>query len=172
LGVEWLVRSIADFRPSMRVRRVGAYAAFGVVLLPAFVMTWSSHPFGLSAYTPVVGGAPGAASFGLNRTFWGYTTGSLEEEVNRRVAGGGVLYLHDTARSSFDTAKRDGRIRADIAGTLDIARSDNALYHHEPHMGRVEYQIWVDYETLRPSAIKAHHGVPVVWMYDRPLASP
>jgi len=172
LGFEWLVRSLAEFRLPAHLRRVAQYLAFGALAVPAWVMTWSSHPFGLSAYTPIVGGAPGAASLGLNRTFWGYTTGSLEGEINRRVAGGGVLYLHDTARSSFEALKRDGRIRSDIAGTLDIARSTSALYHHEPHMERVEYQIWVDYETLRPSAIKAHHGVPVVWMYDRPLVSP
>ena len=168
-GLEWVMGRWQSVRLPKRLNKVASPAMAALILLPALVITWSSHPFGLSAYTPLVGGAPGAASLGLNRTFWGYTTGSLKDEINRRVAGGGVLYLHDTARSSFDVMKRDGLVRADITGTLDIARSDHALYHHEPHMRRVEYQIWVDYGTLKPSAIRAYHGVPVVWMYDRPV---
>lgn len=168
LGFHWVLKQWQKARLVRPLGKVAPHLLSAVVFLPALVMTWSSHPFELSAYTPLVGGAPGAASLGLNRTFWGYTTASLKDDINRRVPGGGILYLHDTARSSFDAMKRDGLLRTDISGTLDIASSDHALYHHEPHMRRVEYQIWVDYGTLRPSAIRAHHGVPVIWMYDRP----
>jgi hypothetical protein len=35
-------------------------------------------------------------------------------------------------------------------------------------MGRVEYQIWVDYGTTVPSYIATYDGVPVAWVYERP----
>jgi hypothetical protein len=134
-----------------------------------FVMTVYSHPWGLTSYTALVGSAQGAARLGLNRTFWGYTTGAVTEQLNESMPGAGQLYLHDTAHDSFDMLKRDGRLRSDILGTLNISHSTHGLYHHEPHMGRVEYQMWVDYGTTTPAHIETFQGVPVVWIYERPL---
>ncbi|HEY6555955.1 MAG TPA: glycosyltransferase family 39 protein [Polyangiaceae bacterium] len=141
---------------------------FALVALGPAVMTLHSHPFGLSAYTPLVGGAPGAATLGLNRTFWGYTTGSVTEFLNRHVPQGGRVYVHDTAGSSWQMLVDDGRLRADLRSAWSIEASDFALYHHEPHMGKVEYQIWVAYGTTRPAHVVAHDGVPVIWVYARP----
>jgi hypothetical protein len=64
--------------------------------------------------------------------------------------------------------ERDGRIRRDIRGTLDIASSELALYHHEPHMRRVEFQIWANYGSVSPLAVATYQGVPVAWLYQRP----
>ena len=163
-GFAWIQRKAHD----AGWRSPASLAVPAAVALPPLVMTVESHPYGLSAYTPLIGGAPGAASLGLNRTFWGYTTGSLQDTINEIAPGGATLYLHDTARASFAMLQRDGRIRSDIRPTLDIAASNLALYHHEPHMGRVEYQIWVDYGTHTPAAIGSFQGVPVVWLYERP----
>ncbi len=63
---------------------------------------------------------------------------------------------------------RDGMIRPDIRAAWTPAQSSFAIYHHEPHMSRVEYQIWVDYGTVAPAFIGAYDGVPVVWVYARP----
>jgi 4-amino-4-deoxy-L-arabinose transferase-like glycosyltransferase len=131
------------------------------------VMTIRSHPFALSFYTPVVGGAAGAATLGLNRTFWGYTTGSLAGFLNERAAPGASIFVHDTALQSWDMLREDGRIREDLRGTLAIHQSQLALYHHEQHMSAVEYQIWVDYDTVVPARIETYDGVPVVWVYER-----
>jgi hypothetical protein len=140
----------------------------GVCVLAApVVMTLHSHPFGLSAYTPLVGGAPGAASLGLNRTFWGYTTQGLAPFINQSAPRDATVYVHDTALQSFAMFQEDGRLRPDLRGSLDIAASQLALYQHEPHMSRVEQQIWLDYDTTAPSAIVAFDGVPVAWAYAR-----
>ncbi len=138
------------------------------VLAAPLAMTVHSHPFGLSFYTPLVGGASGAATLGLNRTFWGYTTGSLLAFLNRRAAPGARIYIHDTAPQSFEMLRADGRLRQDLSWTLAPHESSIALYHHEPHMERVEYQIWVDYGTVVPAVIATYDGVPVVWAYERP----
>jgi 4-amino-4-deoxy-L-arabinose transferase-like glycosyltransferase len=153
-------------------RPVPAPLVAACVLSGPVVMTLHVHPFGLSAYTPLVGGAPGAASLGLNRTFWGYTTQSLAPFVDHSAPRGGRVFVHDTALSSFAMFQEDARLRRDLRPTLDIASSDVALYHHEQHMSRVEQQIWVDYGTLSPSAIATFDGVPIAWAYTRPRAKP
>ena len=140
----------------------------GAVLLGPVVMTLHAHPFGLSAYTSLVGGAPGAASLGLNRTFWGYTTQELAPFVNQRAPSRGTVYVHDTALQSFAMFQEDDRLRRDLRGSLNIAASDVALYHHEPHMSRVEHQIWLEYGTVAPAAIATFDGVPIAWAYARP----
>jgi 4-amino-4-deoxy-L-arabinose transferase-like glycosyltransferase len=134
------------------------------------IMTIHSHPFALSFYTPLVGGAAGAATRGLNRTFWGYTTGSLTGFLNERAQPNARIYLHDTALQSWDMLRADGRVRADLEGTLAIHASSLALYHHEQHMQPVEHQIWVVYDTVVPAHIETYDGVPVVWAYERASA--
>jgi 4-amino-4-deoxy-L-arabinose transferase-like glycosyltransferase len=151
--------------------RAGLLAAACVLLGPV-VMALHAHPFGLSAYTPLVGGAPGAASLGLNRTFWGYTTQSLAPFIDEHAPRRGSVYVHDTAQQSFAMFQEAGRLRRDLRGSLNIATSDIALYHHEPHMARVEHQIWVVYGQSSPDAVVAFDGVPIAWAYQRPRSSP
>ncbi|MCA9609529.1 MAG: glycosyltransferase family 39 protein, partial [Myxococcales bacterium] len=45
-----------------------------LLLAPGAIETVHSHPFGLSHYTYAAGGVPGAADYGMNRQFWGFTT--------------------------------------------------------------------------------------------------
>jgi hypothetical protein len=63
--------------------------------------------------------------------------------------------------------KRDRRLRDDLVGAWSIDGSDIALYHHEPHMEKVEYQIWTAYGTTTPAFVGAYDGVPVIWVYAR-----
>jgi hypothetical protein len=130
-------------------------------------MTLHSVPWGLSFYTPLVGGAPGAASLGLNRTFWGYTTGAVQGFINQRAPKRASVYVHDTALQSWEMLRVDGRIRTDLRGTLSIPGSALALYHHEPHMHRVEYETWLDYGHAAPALVGTFDGVPVIWVYAR-----
>jgi 4-amino-4-deoxy-L-arabinose transferase-like glycosyltransferase len=165
LGFTKVVAALSAFKPSLGLGNrvlVGA-----CVLVGPLVMSLHAHPFGLSAYTPLVGGAPGAATLGLNRTFWGYTTQSLAPFINRTAPLHSSVYVHDTALQSFSMFQEDERLRGDLRGSLNIAASDVALYQHEPHMSRVEQQIWVEYGSFSPDAIVAFDGVPVAWAYAR-----
>jgi 4-amino-4-deoxy-L-arabinose transferase-like glycosyltransferase len=151
---------------AVRLAAVTALAA-SVVVGPT-VMTLHAHPWQLSAYTPIVGGAAGAATLGLNRTFWGYTTGAVAGVVNDRAPAAGHVFVHDTAMQSFQMLQSDGRLRADLRPSWFVHGSQLALYHHEPHMAKVEHQIWVDYGTAQPAHVGTFDGVPVVWLYQRP----
>ncbi len=157
-------------RVAVRPRALGIAAAACVLVGPA-AMTLHAHPFGLTFYTPLVGGAPGAASLGLNRTFWGYTTGSLARFVNQSAPSRAAVYLHDTAPQSFAMFQEDGRLRSDLRGSLALSGAAVALYHHEPHMSRVEHQIWLEFASVSPDAIAAYDGVPVAWVYLRKPSS-
>lgn len=166
LGFTKVVAALRAWKPRLPSAPL-VLAGAACVLIGPLVMTLHAHPFGLSAYTPLVGGAPGAASLGLNRTFWGYTTQSLAPFINQRAPKRGVVYVHDTALQSFAMFQEDGRLRGDLRGSLDISASDVALFHFEPHMSRVEQQIWVDYGRFAPDAIAAFDGVPIAWAYAR-----
>jgi 4-amino-4-deoxy-L-arabinose transferase-like glycosyltransferase len=144
-------------------------AMMGVsVLIGPFVMTVQSHPWGLAAYTPLVGGASGAATLGLNRSFWGYTTGSLETQINEYGKPGAKVFVHDTALQSWNMFVQDGRVRRDLRAQLGVAGSDLGIYHHEQHMAQVEHMFWTDYGTVRPVHVATYDGVPIVWLYARP----
>jgi hypothetical protein len=168
-GFTLLADRIIALHQKLRDRPEVARAALGAVLAAGpLVMTLGAHPFGLSFYGPVLGGVPGAESLGMNRSFWGYTTGSLTSELNQRGKPNAAVYLHDTASQSWELLRADGKIRRDLRGTLAIHASSLALYHHEDHMQRVEYQTWVDYGTVQPVAMRLYQGVPIVWLYERP----
>lgn len=180
LGFTLVVRSagvaMSPLRPAF-FRPAHGWVARGllalVLLIGPFAMTAHSHPWGLSTYLPIVGGAPGGATLGLNRSFWGYTTGAITEAINEAHQGGrSRIFVHDTALQSWQMMEADGRVKKGFRPQLDVPGSAIAIYHHEQHMARVEHQIWVDYGTVKPSHIGAFDGVPVVWMYVRPESRP
>ena len=136
-----------------------------LVLLPGAVMVKDMGAWGLSTYTPLVGGASGAATLGLNRTFWGYTTVALAPDLQARAPG--RVYLHDMTNSAWDMHQHDGTLPKNLYGTASLTDWDLALYHHEPHMGRVEYQLWSSQGSATPASIGTCEGVPVIWLFDR-----
>ncbi|RYE80142.1 MAG: hypothetical protein EOO74_02605 [Myxococcales bacterium] len=92
----------------------------------------------------------------------------MADVLNHRLPPGGTVYLHDTAWDAWRMLQRDGRVRGDLRGVGTPAGADAALYHHEPHMAGVEYQIWVALGTTTPAAVRGLDGVPIVWLYLRP----
>jgi 4-amino-4-deoxy-L-arabinose transferase-like glycosyltransferase len=179
IGVDAVVRAarrelLRWRRRSPAARRLGrspfAVAALvgACVLAAPVVETTHAHPWGLSAYTPIVGGAAGAATLGLNRTFWGYATGAVTGFLDAEAPRGASVYYHDTAAPSWDMLQKDGRVRRDLRGAWSIAGADFGLYHHEKHMLGQEYQNWVAFGTLRPAHLGGLDGVPVIVVYEEP----
>ncbi|WP_437650722.1 ArnT family glycosyltransferase [Sorangium sp. So ce362] len=141
-------------------------ALLGAAVIAAPIAeTLHAHPWALSSYTPLVGGAPGGASLGLNRSFWGYTTGAVVDYLNEHVPPRGTVYIHDTAGQAWDMLLRDGRLRKDIRGVGAVADADFALYHHEKHMLGQAYQAWVAFGTTSPDHVAGLDGVPVILVY-------
>jgi hypothetical protein len=143
-------------------------ATFAAVVAAPLVETIHSHPWGLSNYTPLVGGASGAATIGLNRQFWGFTTGAVTDWLDDHVKAGQSVYIHDTAGESWEMLRRDGRLLPQVQASWGVQGSTFALYHHEEHMETVEYQIWTVYGTSTPAHIGVYDGVPIVYVYANP----
>jgi hypothetical protein len=141
-------------------------ATFAAVVAAPLVETIHSHPWGLSNYTPLVGGASGAATLGLNRQFWGFTTGAVVDWLNDHVKTGQSVFIHDTAGDSWEMLHRDGRLLPQIGASWAVQGSTFALYHHEEHMETIEYQIWTVYGTATPAHLGVYDGVPIVYVYE------
>ena len=157
---------------NVSVRRAAPALLGAIALLPALVETAHSHPFGLSHYGMAAGFVPGAADKGMNRQFWGFTTGSLVPFFNQRVPDGSRVYVCDTTIGAFRMLAEDGLISERIRPTLDLAQSDFALVHHELHMAEVDFQIWSAYGTTKPAYVLSYDGVPIVSVYERPKREP
>ncbi|MBK7156032.1 MAG: hypothetical protein IPH72_30365 [Sandaracinaceae bacterium] len=107
--------------------------AFGAVLLaPSAIETMHSHPFGLSHYTYLAGGVPGAADHGMNRQFWGFTTGSVAPWLLTQMPEGGTVYVCDTTFQAVSMPPRRGLARVHSA-PRPAWPAPTVLVHHEHH---------------------------------------
>ncbi|MCB9659718.1 MAG: glycosyltransferase family 39 protein [Sandaracinaceae bacterium] len=139
-----------------------------VLLAPSALETVHSHPFGLSHYTYIAGGVPGAADLGMNRQFWGFTTGSVTGFLRQHLPEGGSVYVCDTTFQAMNMLVRDGDLPSNIRPTPDLAGADFVLVHHEHHFAEVEYQAWVAFGTRTPAHVLTYDGVPIVTIYENP----
>ncbi|MGB5366422.1 MAG: glycosyltransferase family 39 protein [Polyangiales bacterium] len=149
-------------------RRWPTWAFATLCLLPAAVETAHSHPFGLSHYTPLAGGVPGAADLGMNRQFWGFTTGSLVDWIAERLPDGGSVWTCDTTHGSWAMMQRDGLIPSNIRAEASMSAADLVLVHHETHFAEVDYQAWVAFGSVQPAYVLRYDGVPIISVYENP----
>jgi hypothetical protein len=139
-----------------------------ILLAPAAVETAHSHPFGLSHYGYAAGGVPGAADHGMNRQFWGFTSGSVAGWLREQMPNGGTVWICDTTPQAWRMMQRDGMLPRNIRPTGDMARADFALVHHEHHFAEVDFQAWVLLGGPRPAHVLTYDGVPIVSIYENP----
>ncbi|HLK37853.1 MAG TPA: glycosyltransferase family 39 protein, partial [Polyangiaceae bacterium] len=159
-------RALASLAPSKLAAAEAALVA--TVVLAPLAITAHSHPFGLSAYVPLVGGTAGGADLGLNRQFWGYTSqDAAAEYVDRHAPPGASVFIHDTAWDSWAHMQDEGRVRADLRAVGAPSEAQIALVMHELHMNEVDYSVWVAFGTVAPKYIVEHDGVPIVSVYQR-----
>ncbi len=139
-------------------------------LAPSMVETVHSHPLALSHYTSLAGGVSGAADRGMNRQFWGFTTGSVVEFLTKRMPQGGKVWLCDTTYGAWHMLQRDGKVSMNIQPTHEMSNADYILVHHELHFAEVDFQAWVTLGTTQPVYVLTYDGVPIVSIYARKTA--
>jgi 4-amino-4-deoxy-L-arabinose transferase-like glycosyltransferase len=150
-------------------RRWGAEVGLGAcVVLAPLAVTAHSHPFGLSAYVPIVGGTAGGADLGLNRQFWGFTTQTAAEEyLNPKAPRGASVFFLDTTWDAWARMQEEGRVRSDLRGSGAPGDALLSLVQHELHMSEVDYDIWITDGTDAPAYVLEHDGVPIVSVYRK-----
>jgi hypothetical protein len=111
---------------------------------------------------------PGAADLGMNRQFWGFTTGSLVPWLNEHLPERGSVWICDTTGTAFHMLQRDGLLRDDVRVAWDLSNADYAIVHHEDHFNIVDFQIWEAYGRVDPVFVLTYDGVPIVSVYENP----
>ncbi|MBX7191078.1 MAG: glycosyltransferase family 39 protein [Sandaracinaceae bacterium] len=164
----WLAKLGPSWTMPTRVQRGALAVGLVAALASPLVSTVHSHPFGLSYYTWAAGGVPGAADLGMNRQFWGFTTGSLAPWLNEHVPERGSVWICDTTPTAFHMLQRDHLLRDDIRVAWDLAMADYAIVHHEDHFNIVDFQIWEVYGRVDPVFVLTYDGVPIVSVYENP----
>lgn len=154
-------RGLVDTSPA-------AIIAITVLLAPNVAETAHSHGFGLSHYTLPAGGVPGAADHGMNRQFWGFTTGAVLDILRERLPRGGSVFIHDTTVTAFEMLKRDGLLPKNIRVASHLSEADLVLVHHEHHMAEVDFQAWQAFGSVEPAHVLTYDGVPIVSVYENP----
>ena len=143
-----------------------SWAFAALCLLPGAGQTVHSHPFGLSHYTPVAGGVPGAADLGMNRQFWGFTSGSLAKWIASKLPDGGSVWICDTTVGAWAMMQSDGLIPSNVRAASSMSAANLVLVHHEAHFNEVDYQAWVAFGSVRPVFVLRYDGVPIISVYE------
>ena len=157
----WRARILLGEYP--RLLRAAPAVVLAVVLAPGAWATAHGHPYNLSQYAPLAGGARGAATLGFNRGFWGHSVTPL---LGEGVLEARKVYVHDVHALAIEQYRREGRWpgwrRTGPGG------ADAALLFPEMHMLSDEIQIWDSMGTTQPSMILTLDDVPVTVVYERP----
>lgn len=157
----WRARMLLRAWP--RLIRVAPAIVLVAVLIPGAWATVHGHPYNLSQYAPLAGGARGAAVAGFNRGFWGHAVVALLEED--ALAQAGAVALHDLHPLAVEQYRREGRWPAWRASGL--AGAELALLFPEKHMLTDEIAIWTSFGTTRPAMVLTLDDVPIAVVYER-----
>lgn len=148
-------------RPSLpRTLEVGA---LGLVLLPSTLSTVHGHPWNLSQYAPMIGGARGAAYAGLNRGFWGYAALPHLERVD--PAQDSPLCLGDLHPLVQRQYEREGRWPQGVTEGRSLSRCRAGLHFYEKHTLTEELALWNRFGTAAPRAVLSLDDVPLSSVY-------
>jgi len=139
-----------------------------IVLVPSAWSTIHSHPYGLSGYSPLAGGARGGAQRGLLRGFWGHALTPLLPTIDELDGSARArLYLHDLHGLSRLQYAREGRWPDGVkAAAPNRARA--GLLFHERHMLTYELQLWNTLGVVAPSSVIELDDVPLTSLYVAP----
>jgi len=149
-------------------RRLAEAALGACVIVAPLAVTAHSHPFGLSAYVPLVGGTAGGADMGLNRQFWGFTTQTAAAEyLDPKAPRGATVFLLDTTWDAWARMQEEGRVRGDLRAVGAPGEAMLSLVQHELHMNEVDYDIWIADGSDAPVYVVTHDDVPIVSIYGR-----
>jgi hypothetical protein len=157
-------------RPGQAAAGVLAWALVALAAVPAAQETWDVHPHGTAYYNALIGGIPGAADAGMQRQFWGGSTRSGLEEVNRRAPRNARVWFHLSAWGAFRMYQREGWFRRDLRYAGEPAGTSHGLYHHQKDHDDYELDAIRSYGTMAPIMHVAIEGVPLLSVYERPAA--
>lgn len=170
VGAAWAARRLAACTGIPT--RVALGLVGGAVVCASAVEVAVSHPYALTWYNALAGGAPGGADLGMNRQFWGVSARGILPIVAQQSPA--PIYTHD-ASPAWGWYLKFGELRrgySDSGRELQgIRASQLALVIHEKHFSRHDYMVWNEYGTVAPIFVLRASGVPIVSLYRRRSAA-
>ena len=142
--------------------RFGPAVVLIAVLGPGSWATLHGHPFNLSQYAPLAGGARGAAVLGSTVAF-GVTLSCRCSTPTR--SRGSVCTSTTVHRLALEQYRREGRLPGWRVSAVD--RAEAALLFPEMHMLSDEIAIWESLDTVQPSMVLTLDDVPITIVYER-----
>ena len=154
--------------------RVLYFAQTATLVLALAPAVWATHAYGNHGpayFNALIGGPPGAASLGMPRNFWGYSTVAILPAINEQTPKRPYVFWHKATRGSVDTYKREGLLRKDVRYTGDwtAAYSDWAVYHDQMEKLPEEIDIWRAYGSDWPVDGYFLDGLQLMSVYKRSL---
>ena len=143
-----------------------------VVLLPALTLTVHVHPYGTSAYGELAGGAPGAASLGLQRQYWSNNVTGVLPWIDASAPAGARIWLHEVNGLSFRDYQRNAMLRADVVPAGGPEDADLAAVQYHQEFREQEVQVWQAFGTWVPSTGLYLDETPQVVVYRRAAPQP
>jgi hypothetical protein len=166
LGARALVAAAGAAWPSRPAPLTLALAVLACA--PGLQASAHAWPHGASAWGELAGGAPGAASLGLQRQDGGEATAGVLEAVSERARPGARIHWPLTPLEAVRIYQQDGRLRADLALATAAAEADLVVLPREAAGSRdLEYQAWGALRTATPSAAAFLDEVPLAFVYAR-----
>lgn len=175
--VVWLPR--AQAQAALIRRQLVAFAVLIIAIASAAAIeVRAAWPYPLSYYNAFAPGAPGGATLGMNRQFWGVAAygvlpyfAAVAKRQTDAAPRAPLVYTHDAA-PAWGWYQRLGLVdkRFGDAGPEEygVGRSAFAFVVHEKHFVRHDVMIWKSYGTVTPVFVLTHQGVPLVSVYERP----
>jgi 4-amino-4-deoxy-L-arabinose transferase-like glycosyltransferase len=152
--------------PALSTQAV-AGGLFALLLVPGAWGTARVHPYGTSSYAELAGGAPGAASLGMQRQFWSNNVTGVLPWINEHARPGERLYLHEVNGYSFRDYQRNGMLRGDIVPAGGPQDATMAAYQYHQEFREHEFDIWEAFGTAHPSYGLYVDETPQIVVYRR-----
>jgi hypothetical protein len=141
-----------------------------LILYPGLRAAAHAYPLGASAWNELAGGAPGAASLGMQRQDGGEAIAAVLETVSSRARPAARVWWADAAPAAIAAYARDGRLRPDLSLATRPEEADVAVVPLDGASRDAEYRGWTAFGSARPAAGVYLDEVPLVLVYARPGA--
>lgn len=141
-----------------------------LALAPAAWQVVRTHPFGTAAWNEVAGGAPGAASMGMQRQFWGDDLVAVLPALNAHAVPGARVWFQEATTLAVKQHQRDGKLRPDFVVVSSPEDADISIWQYHQEFRDREFRTWTEFRTARPVAGAYLDEVPLVQVYARPGA--
>ncbi len=164
-----LIAAVGLARVADAIPRAPAWAIIAAFVVPPAAATAHAHPDSVAYYNEALGGFAGAGRWGMQREFWGSTSGAVLDWVNERPGEGPKVHWHDTNHDSFTMYKRDGRLRHDARywRSKDVSGSDWLLFHWHKEFLDDLADARRQYRTGVPQHVYARDGLPLLTIWGR-----